>query len=104
MQTQKLTLGNLAKPLMLVFGDMLLRPYADMNGGLLLVHAPANDRADHFAQCCAVPHPKRIGVTQRLPDGSVTGGGSLVSPDEYVAQQFDASQLVHPEDGFGIGP
>ena len=45
-QAQKLALGNLAKPFAIPRIDVLLCPPADVGGGLLLVHTPANDGAE----------------------------------------------------------
>ena len=61
-QAQKLSLGDLTKPLAFLLIDMVLRPCADVGGGPLFVHTPANYRADNLVQSTPVPHPKRIGL------------------------------------------
>ena len=88
---------DLAKPFALRFFNMLLCPHADLGGSLSLVHAPANDRADNLVQCRSVPHPKWVGFAQGLPYRSVAVGGPLIRPDEHIAKQFDAVQLVYTE-------
>src|SRR5579884_1526403 len=103
MQAEKLALRCFAKAFALRRIDVLAGPRGDVLCGLLLVHPPANDRADHFAQRRPVPQPERIGFAERLPDGGITRGGTLIGPDKYVAQQLGLVEFIDPEHRVGIG-
>ena len=81
---------------------MFSHPRADVGGGLLLVHAPANDFANHLTQRCPVLHPERIGFTQRLLHGDVASSRPLIGLDKHAAKQSDVVEFVHADHAFSV--
>jgi len=68
-----------------------------------LVHPRTNHRGDQLGDQRPATQSEQIGLAQRLAHRRVPRAGALVRPDEHVAQQLDAIQLVDGEHAVDIG-
>ena len=96
-QCEKLPLGQFAESLTVFLGDAFSCPCADSQCRLFLVHAFADDCGNELPKRSPVPHAKRIGFAQRLPNRRVARRRACVGPTEHVPKQLSAIQLVHAQ-------
>ena len=81
------------------FGEMLavagvnffLRPSRDSCCDVLSIHPHPNKGSDEFAKLFAVAKPEGIRVPERLTNGGVASGRSLIGPHEDVLEKVDAA-------------
>ncbi len=91
MQAHDFGLRHFDETHLLIRRNLFSGPSGYPRDSLLSVHASAHDRADNFAQVNSVAKTEWIGFAERLPDGGVARGRTLIGLDENILEEIDFS-------------